>query len=185
MEPQFFENPSQFRKWLAKNHQTQTELLVGLYKVGSGKPSISWSESVDEALCFGWIDGIRKSIDDKSYTIRFTPRKPTSIWSAVNIKKIEELTKKGLMQPVGLAAFQRRKEEKSGVYIHENEAKKLSLAFEKKFKANKTAWDFFTTQAPSYQKLIIGWIMGAKQEATQLSRLEKAIAESELQKRMR
>ncbi|RZK56808.1 MAG: bacteriocin-protection protein [Pedobacter sp.] len=185
MEPQFFENPSLFRKWLAKNHQTEKELLVGFYKVGSGKPSMSWSESVDEALCFGWIDGIRKSIDDKSYTIRFTPRKQTSIWSAVNIKKMEELTGKGLMQPAGLAAFKHRKEEKSRIYIHENEAKKLSSAFAKKFKANKKAWDFFTTQAPSYQKLIIGWIMGAKQEATQLSRLEKAIAESELQKRMR
>jgi uncharacterized protein YdeI (YjbR/CyaY-like superfamily) len=116
---------------------------------------MSWSESVDEALCFGWIDGIRKSIDDKSYTIRFTPRKPTSIWSAVNIKKMEELTKKGLMQPAGLAAFQYRKEEKSKVYIHENEAKKLSLTFEKKFKTNKKAWEYFIVQAPSYQKLII------------------------------
>lgn len=185
MEPQFFENPSLFRKWLAKNHQTEKELLVGFYKVGSGKPSMSWSESVDEALCFGWIDGIRKSIDDKSYTIRFTPRKPTSIWSAVNIKKMEELTEKGLMQPAGLAAFKHRKEEKSKIYIHENEAKKLSSAFEKKFKANKKAWHFFSNQAPSYQKLIIGWIMGAKQEITQLSRLEKAIAESANQVRLK
>ncbi|WP_316768367.1 YdeI/OmpD-associated family protein [Pedobacter frigiditerrae] len=185
MEAQFFENPLLFRKWLAKNHQTKTELLVGFYKIGSGTPSMSWPQSVDEALCFGWIDGIRKSIDDKSYTIRFTPRKSTSIWSAVNIKKMDELTKKGLMQPAGLAAFQHRKEDKSRVYIHENEAKILSADFEKKFRTNKKAWDFFSTQAPSYQKLIIGWIMGAKQEATQLSRLEKAIAESELQKRMR
>ncbi|TCC89423.1 bacteriocin-protection protein [Pedobacter frigiditerrae] len=185
MEPQFFEKPTLFREWLKKNHQTKTELLVGFYKVGSGTPSMSWPESVDEALCFGWIDGIRKSIDEKSYTIRFTPRKPTSIWSGINIKKMDELIKKGLMQPAGLTAFQHRKEEKSGVYIHENEARKLNLAFGEKFKANKKAWDFFSTQAPSYQKLIIGWIMGAKQEATQLSRLEKAIAESELLKRMR
>jgi len=185
MEPQFFEKPSGFREWLEKNHQTEKELLVGFYKVGSGTPSMSWPESVDEALCFGWIDGIRKSIDDTSYTIRFTPRKPTSIWSAINIKKMDELIKKGLMQPAGLAAFQHRKEEKSRVYIHENKAKKLSTDFEKKFKANKKAWEYFSKQAPSYQKLIIGWIMGAKQEATQLSRLEKTIAESEKLTRLR
>lgn len=185
MEPQFFDKHSKLRKWLAKNHQTKTELLVGFYKIGSGKPSMSWPESVDEALCFGWIDGVRKSIDDKSYSIRFTPRKSTSIWSAINIKKMDELIKKDLMQPAGLVAFQHRKEEKSRVYIHENEARKLSEDFEKKFKTNKKAWDFFSTQAPSYQKLIIGWIISAKQEATQLSRLKKAITESENLTRLR
>ena len=101
----FFAKQSGFRNWLKKNHRKETELIVGFYKVGSGKPSITWSQSVDEALCFGWIDGVRTSIDKESYQIRFTPRKPTSIWSAINIKKVEVLTKQGLMQPAGLASF--------------------------------------------------------------------------------
>src|SRR5476649_488337 len=122
----FFPKPSDFRKWLLKNHKKETELLVGFYKVGSGKPSITWPQSVDEALCFGWIDGVRKSIDAESYSIRFTPRKHTSIWSAVNIKKMEELIEKELMQPAGLAIFQKRTENKSMIYAYENEAKKLS-----------------------------------------------------------
>ena len=185
MEAKFFTDPIAFRQWLLENHQTQKELLIGFYKVNSGKPCMSWPQSVDEALCFGWIDGIRKSIDDKSYTIRFTPRKPTSIWSAVNIKKMDDLTKKGLMQPAGLAAFQHRKEEKSRIYIHKNEAKTLSTDFETRFKLNKKAWEYFIVQAPSYQKLMIGWIMGAKQHVTQLSRLEKVINESEKLVRLR
>jgi uncharacterized protein YdeI (YjbR/CyaY-like superfamily) len=115
----FFSKQSEFRKWLAKNHRKETELLVGFYKVDSGKPSMTWSQSVDEALCFGWIDGVRTSIDKDSYQIRFTPRKPTSIWSSVNIKKIEALTKQGLMQPAGLASFENRKEHKSKIYSYE------------------------------------------------------------------
>src|SRR6478735_2031721 len=107
MTPTFFATQSDFRKWLQKNHKTETELNVGFYKVGSGKPSMTWSQSVDEALCFGWIDGVRKSIDADSYQIRFTPRKASSIWSAVNVKKVEELTKQGLMQPAGIAAFEK------------------------------------------------------------------------------
>ncbi len=184
MEPTFFATPTDFRNWLTKNHQAEKELLVGFYKVGSGKPSISWSESVDQALCFGWIDGVRKSIDDQSYTIRFTPRKTTSIWSAVNIKKIEELTVKGLMQPTGLIAFEKRKAEKSVIYAYENEAKTLAPAYEKTFRQSKKAWDFFNAQAPSYRKTMIAWIMNAKQETTQLSRLEKTIAVSAELKRM-
>ena len=184
MTPTFFAKSSDFRKWLPKNHKTHTELLVGFYKVNSGKASMTWPQSVDEALCFGWIDGVRKRIDDESYSIRFTPRKPTSIWSAVNIKKIEELTQKGLMQPAGLAAFEKRTENKSKIYAYENEPAKLSPIFEKTFKANKKAWAFFNAQAPSYQKTMIHWIMRAKQEATQLSRLEKTIAESDRQKRL-
>jgi uncharacterized protein YdeI (YjbR/CyaY-like superfamily) len=184
MFPKFFAKQSDFRKWLAKNHKTHTELLVGFYKVNSGKASMTWPQSVDEALCFGWIDGVRKRIDDESYSIRFTPRKPTSIWSAVNIKKIEDLTQKGLMQPAGLAAFETRTENKSKIYAYENEPAKLSPDFEKTFKAKNKAWAFFTDQAPSYQKTMIHWIMRAKQEATKLSRLEKTIAESENQKRV-
>jgi uncharacterized protein YdeI (YjbR/CyaY-like superfamily) len=184
MFPIFFAKQSDFRKWLAKNHKTHTELLVGFYKVGSSKPSMTWPQSVDEALCFGWIDGVRKRIDDESYSIRFTPRKPTSIWSAVNIKKIEDLSQKSLMQPAGLAAFEKRSENKSKIYAYENEQTNLSPEFEKTFKANKNAWAFFTAQAPSYQKTMMHWIMRAKQEATQLSRLEKTISVSENQKRV-
>lgn len=184
MTPTFFAKSSDFRKWLAKNHLTCTELLVGFYKVDSGKASMTWPQSVDEALCFGWIDGVRKRIDDDSYSIRFTPRKATSIWSAVNIKKIEDLTQKGLIQPAGLAAFEKRTEHRSSVYAYENEPAKLSPEFEKTFKAHKKAWAFFTAQAPSYQKTIIHWIMSAKQDATRRSRLDKTIAESEKQKRL-
>ena len=185
MTPTFFAKSSDFRKWLAKNHLTCTELLVGFYKVDSGKPSMTWPQSVDEALCFGWIDGVRKRIDDDSYSIRFTPRKATSIWSAVNIKKIEDLTQKGLMQPAGLAAFEKRTEHRSRIYAYETEPAKLSAKFEKAFKANKNAWAFFTAQALSYQKTVVHWIMRAKQESTQLSRLEKTITESADQKRLR
>jgi uncharacterized protein YdeI (YjbR/CyaY-like superfamily) len=184
MKPNFFETGGEFRKWLNKNHKKETELLVGFYKVGSGKPSMTWSESVDEALCFGWIDSVRKSIDDKRYTIRFTPRKPTSIWSAVNIKKMEDLTGKGLVQPAGLAAYEKKKENRSKIYTYEKAPVKLDSNYERSFKANKNAWIFFQSQAPSYQRVIINWIMSAKQQVTQLSRLKKAIDSSQSGKRL-
>jgi uncharacterized protein YdeI (YjbR/CyaY-like superfamily) len=179
MAATFFATQACFRKWLMKNHKKERELLVGFYKVGSGKPSITWPQSVDEALCFGWIDGVRTSIDEHSYQIRFTQRRPDSIWSAVNIKKIEALTKQGFMQPAGLAAFEKRKVAKSAIYSHENEAAKLTSEFEKQFKANKKAWAYFQSLAPSYKKLSVHWIMGAKQQGTQLKRLQQVIAESE------
>jgi len=184
MTPIFFPNKSEFRKWLEKNHQKEKELLVGFYKVTSGKPSMTWSESVDQALCFGWIDGVRKSIDKDSYTIRFTPRKTSSIWSAINIQKMEDLTKAGLMTDAGLKAFSFRTENKSKIYSHEKEPVPLLESYEEEFKSNKTAWEFFEKQAPSYKKVMIHWIMSAKQEKTQLSRLEKTILESEKQKRV-
>lgn len=179
MTATFFAKQSDFRKWLKKNHKKETELLVGFYKVDSGKPSMTWSQSVDEALCFGWIDGVRKSIDKDSYQIRFTQRKPTSIWSAINIKKIEELTKQGLMQPAGLASFEKRKEAKSRVYSHEKEEVSFTENFEKQFKANKKAWAYFQSLAPSYKKTSIHWVITAKQEATQLKRLHQLIEDSE------
>ena len=178
MNPIFFSNQFEFRKWLEENHLKEVELFVGFYKTSSGKPSLTWSQSVDQALCFGWIDGVRKSIDNESYCIRFTPRRKTSIWSDVNIKKVEELTKQGLMHPAGLLAYGYRKVEKSGIYSFESEIKVLSDSFEIQFNANKKAWDFFNKQAPSYKKTIIHWIMSAKQEKTQLSRLEKVILAS-------
>ena len=184
MTPIFFLNKSEFRKWLEKNYQKEKELLVGFYKVTSGKPSMTWSESVDQALCFGWIDGVRKSIDKDSYTIRFTPRKTSSIWSAINIQKMEDLTKAGLMTDAGLKAFSFRTENKSKIYSHEKEPVPLLESYEEEFKSNKIAWEFFEKQAPSYKKVMIHWIMSAKQEKTQLSRLEKTILESEKQKRV-
>lgn len=184
MKPLFFSSQLEFRKWLNKNHKKETELLVGFYKVGSGKPSMTWSQSVDEALCFGWIDGIRKSLDEVSYCIRFTPRRPTSVWSIININKVKKLTEQGLMKPAGQEVFRKRKKEKSGIYSFENDAKIFTENFENTFMANKKAWAFFTIQAPSYKKTIIHWIMTAKQEKTRLTRLDKTITESEKQKRL-
>lgn len=184
MKPIFFSNSKSFRTWLTKNHAKKTELLVGFYKVGTGKSSMTWSESVDQALCFGWIDGVRKSMDDERYTIRFTPRKPTSIWSDINIKKITALRKKGLMTAAGEKAFSLRKENKSGVYSHENETQDLSAELKKIFKANKKSWNFFMEQAPSYKKRIIHWIMSAKLAPTKLTRLQKTISMSANEKRV-
>jgi len=176
--PTFFAKQSDFRKWLQKNHKKETELLVGFYKVDSGKPSMTWSQSVDEALCFGWIDGVRKSIDKDSYQIRFTQRKSTSIWSAINIKKIEELTKQGLMEPAGLASFEKRTEGKSKIYSYEKEKVELTQNFKKLFKANKKAWNYFQSLAPSYRKVSAHWVMSAKQETTQIKRLNQLISDS-------
>lgn len=181
----FFPNSKDFRKWLQKNHKKETELIVGFYKVGSDKRSMTWSESVDQALCFGWIDGVRKSIDTKSYCIRFTPRKSTSIWSAVNIKKVEELIKAGLMTTDGQKAFSLRTEKKSKIYSYEKEAVTLDSKYEKLFKKNKLAWDFFTKQAPFYKKVMVHWIMNAKKEETRISRLANTISKSAQQRRMK
>lgn len=184
MAPIFFATAEEFRKWLEENHMKEKEILVGYYKKDTGKLSMTWSESVDQALCFGWIDGVRRSIDVESYCNRFTPRKPGSTWSLINIKKVEELTKAGLMTSEGQKAFEARKEEKTGVYSHEKEII-LDSVYEKEFKAHKNAWAFFEKQAPSYKKVIIHWLMSAKQEKTRLSRLEKVIRESEQLKRLK
>ncbi|MGA8806301.1 MAG: YdeI/OmpD-associated family protein [Thermoanaerobaculia bacterium] len=178
MPPHFFKTPADFRKWLAKNHSSATELLVGFYKKDSGKPSITWPESVDEALCFGWIDGVRRRIDDVSYSIRFTPRKKTSTWSAINIVRVAELTKLGRMQPAGLRAFEHRREEKSAIYSYENEARTLAAEDEKKLRANKKAWEFFNAQPPGYRRLSIYWITSAKKEETRARRLATLIDDS-------
>jgi uncharacterized protein YdeI (YjbR/CyaY-like superfamily) len=175
MEPTFFKSPSSFRKWLEQHHSTKKELLVGFYKKATGRPSITWPESVDQALCFGWIDGIRRTIDDQSYTIRFTPRKATSNWSNVNIKRANELIDQGLMKPAGIKAFEARREYKSGIYSYEQRRPELPAPYEKKLKENKAAWDFFQAQPAGYRKQIFWWIVGAKQEETRLKRLEKLI----------
>lgn len=183
MQHHFFAKQEDFRKWLEENHAKEAELLVGYYKIETKKPSMTWSQSVDQALCFGWIDGVRKTIDSESYSVRFTPRRPTSIWSAVNIQKVEELTQKGLMQASGLAAFAKRQEHKSKIYAYEKESVSLDETFETQFKANDKAWQFFQSQAPSYKKVVIHWIMSAKQEATKISRLQKIITDSEAGRR--
>ena len=184
MNPKFFKTPAAFRKWLATHHASEKELWVGFYKKDTGKASITWPESVDEALCFGWIDGVRKRIDDESYKIRFSPRRPTSIWSSVNIKRATELTALGLMQPAGLKAFKARREYRSGIYAYEQRSAELVEPYAGKFKRNKTAWQFFQAQPPYYRKMMNWWIVSAKQEATRLKRLDKLIEESSAGRRL-
>lgn len=185
MKPIFFKTQSELRKWFEKNHRSEQELILGYYKKSTGKETVSWSESVDQALCFGWIDSVRKSIDEESYQIRFTSRKPNSIWSNVNIKKVNELTDRGLMLPIGIEAFNKRKEHKSGVYAFENEEQQLHEAFEKQFKANKKAWEFFNQQPAGYKKLALHYVMTAKLEATRNKRFQDLVADSEAGLRMR
>jgi uncharacterized protein YdeI (YjbR/CyaY-like superfamily) len=178
MKIKFFKTPNDFRKWLERHHATERELWVGYYKKDSGKPSITWPESVDQALCFGWIDGIRKSVDALSYATRFTPRKTKSTWSVVNIKRAQELGEQGLMQPAGLAAFAARTENRSGIYAYEQRSDKLAAPYEKRLRQNKAAWDFFQAQTPSYRKLASWWVVSAKKEETRLKRLAKLIEDS-------
>lgn len=172
----FFASANDFRLWLTEHYHIADELIVGFWKVGCGKASMTWSESVDQALCFGWIDGVRRSIDAESYCIRFTPRRPKSIWSAVNIRKVEQLTDAGLMLPAGLKAFSLRKPENSAIYSFENEAQELSPDLQSRFASHTDAFQFFNRQAPSYRKTIICWVMSAKQETTRTNRLTKLIA---------
>lgn len=176
MKPTFFETPEAFRAWLTKNHATAKELLVGFYKKGSKRPSITWPESVDEALCYGWIDGVRKGIDEASYSIRFTPRKIGSIWSNVNVDRVRALADR--MQPAGLKAFEARKEAKSGIYSHEQDSVELPEPYQKLLKANEQAHAFFEKQAGSYRKAAIWWVASAKKEETRQKRLGSLIAYS-------
>jgi uncharacterized protein YdeI (YjbR/CyaY-like superfamily) len=179
-KPTFFPTPSSFRTWLEAHHDQFQELFVGFHKKSSGKPSITWPESVDVALCFGWIDGVRRSLGETSYTIRFTPRRPTSTWSAVNIKRIQQLKKKGLMHPAGLKAFAARSAKKSGIYSYEQrKSAQFTRQQEKQFLANKTAWEFFRSQAPWYQRVCAYWVISAKREETKLKRLSLLIEHSQ------
>jgi uncharacterized protein YdeI (YjbR/CyaY-like superfamily) len=179
MAPIFFPTATAFRDWLEAHAATATELLVGFHKVGSGRPSMSWSESVDEALCFGWIDGVRKRVDDASYTIRFTPRKADSIWSAINIAKIERLQAEGRMTPVGIAAFERRTDERSKIYSYEQAAPaELSPAEVRAFKRNGAAWRYFENAPPGYRQQMLHRICSAKRPETRAARLDKLIAAS-------
>jgi uncharacterized protein YdeI (YjbR/CyaY-like superfamily) len=186
MEPTFFPTPADLRAWLERNHEKETELLVGFYKKGSGKPSITWPELVDEALCFGWIDGIRRRIDDESYTIRLTPRKSTSTWSSVNIRRVEELANEGRMRPGGLAAFERRSKQRSGIYAYEQRRQaKLEPDQEREFRANAAAWSFFQAQPAGYRQTATYWVVTAKREETRRKRLATLIDDSANGRRLR
>jgi uncharacterized protein YdeI (YjbR/CyaY-like superfamily) len=184
MKPTFFKGQNELRKWFEKNHHKEKEIWVGFYKKDSGKANYSWSQSVDQALCFGWIDGIRKSIDEYSYMIRFTPRNSKSNWSAINIKKIKELTKLGLMDPAGVEAYKKREDKRSEVYSFEQDKVKLSKKYELIFKSNKRAWKFFQSLPPSTKKPSIWWLMSAKKEETKLRRLDILIKSSEKEEKI-
>jgi uncharacterized protein YdeI (YjbR/CyaY-like superfamily) len=179
MKPRFFATPAAFRTWLERNHATETELLVGFHKRATGTPCMTWPESVDEALCFGWIDAVRRRIDANSYSIRFTRRKPTSIWSANNVRKVEALRAAGKMQPAGERAFAQRKAHKTAVYSFERtEAAVLPPTYAGRFRANKAAHAYFEAQPPWYRRTSIHWVISAKKEETRERRLATLIADS-------
>jgi uncharacterized protein YdeI (YjbR/CyaY-like superfamily) len=178
VKPIFFKSAAEFRAWLELNHDQVSELLVGFYRRESGRGGIAYPEALDEALCFGWIDGVRKRCDEDSYTIRFTPRKPGSIWSAVNTRRVGELIKLGRMHPAGQSAFDGRDAKKTNKYSYERETCKLEGVYEKRFRANKKAWVFYRAQAPWYRRTACFWVVSAKREETRLRRLEKLIADS-------
>ena len=184
MKPHFFRSPVEFRTWLARNHALAPELWVGFYKASAGKKGITYAEALDEALCYGWIDAVRKSLDAKRWTIRFTPRKPTSIWSVINIGHVKRLTKSARMKPPGLNAFTRRDKKKSRIYSYEAKNAPFDPAHEKLFKANRKAWNFFRAQSPSYQKVARWRIAWAKQDETKLQRLKRLIEASQREEKL-
>ena len=182
--PKFFRAPPNFRKWLEKNHATATELWVGYYKKDSGRPSITWAESVDEALCFGWIDGVRRRIDEIRYQIRFSPRRRRSIWSTINVKRARQLTKEKRMRPAGVRAFAARLANRSGIYSYEQRPAEMPAKYAKTIKKNKTAWDFFQAQPPSYRKMITWYVVSPKKDETRAQRIAKLIRASAKRKRL-
>jgi uncharacterized protein YdeI (YjbR/CyaY-like superfamily) len=173
-KPAFFPTAGDFRRWLEANHETAPELLVGFWKKSSGKPSIDWPQARDEALCFGWIDGIRKSLGEDAYTIRFTPRRKGSIWSKVNVERFNALTAEGFMKPAGTRAYEENKH-KSGLYSYENEQKELTAAEEKLFRKNKAAWADWQKRPPGYRKVVLHWVTSAKRAETRAKRLATLI----------
>ena len=185
MTLRFFPTSAAFRKWLVANHDKANELWVGYYKKSSGKPSITWPESVDEALSFGWIDGIRKSIDGDSFKIRFTPRRRGSTWSAVNLRNVERLIKEQRMEPAGMTAYAARKEYRSGTYSYEQRSPELVEPYAGEFKRHVAAWKFFAAQPPSYRKMMNWFIVSAKREETRAKRLAQLIVASEKGQRLR
>ena len=186
MEPTFFATPDDFRAWLQVHHESATELLVGFHKKATGRPSITWPQSVDQALCFGWIDGVRHSLGDESYTIRFTPRKARSTWSAVNVRRFGELREADLVAPAGLQAFERRSDDRTAIYSYEqHKTAELGEAFEARFRADAAAWEWFQAQAPSYRRTATYWVVSAKRAETRERRLAELIADSAAGRRIR
>jgi uncharacterized protein YdeI (YjbR/CyaY-like superfamily) len=183
-KPKFFSTPIKFREWLEQNYNKKSALLVGLHKKSSGKKTLTYAEALDEALCFGWIDGVRKNFDESSYTIRFSPRKPKSIWSRINVNHVERLKKEGRMMPSGLAVFARKEDKRTGIYSFENAPRELPGNYLKTFRANKEAWKFFSAQPPGYRRLAVFWVVSAKREETQDRRLKELIATSANQVRL-
>jgi uncharacterized protein YdeI (YjbR/CyaY-like superfamily) len=178
MKIRFFNSSSEFREWLETNHEHSEELILGFYKKGSGKQGISYAESVDEALCFGWIDGLRKNLDPISYSIRFTPRKKKSIWSLANLRRVDRLKASGRMKPAGLESHSVRDPAKTGIYSFENATRKLALDEERKFMLEENAWDFFQKQTSSYRRMAIWWIVSANKDETRARRLSLLIKDS-------
>jgi uncharacterized protein YdeI (YjbR/CyaY-like superfamily) len=174
----FFEDAAAFRAWLEANHDTPQVLNLGYYKKGSGRPSITYPESVDEALCFGWIDGVRRSIDEHSYSVRFTQRRPGSIWSAKNVTRAQELIADGRMAAPGLAVFDARDPNRTNMYSSEQQTVRFDAAFEAQFRENEAAWAYFYAKAPGYRRVATWWVMSARQEATRLRRLATLIEDS-------
>jgi uncharacterized protein YdeI (YjbR/CyaY-like superfamily) len=185
MKPRYFKSQADFRAWLEKHHAVDRELWIGFYKKSSGKDGLAYAEAVDQALCFGWIDGIKKRVDDDSFMHRFTPRTRTSSWSLVNTKRVAELTELGLMAEPGLEAFRSRDQKRSGIYLYEQRPRDLDPVYERRFKANGRAWTFFQAQPPGYRRLVTMWIMSAKKEETRLKRLEAIMKASAEEKRTR
>jgi uncharacterized protein YdeI (YjbR/CyaY-like superfamily) len=180
----FFPSQARFRAWLRKNGAKAAELLVAPHKAGSGKGGLTYPQALDEALCAGWIDGVRKNLDATSYTVRFTPRKAKSYWSAVNVRHFERLSKEGRIQPKGLAAFRARDAAETARYSFERAASKLDAAQERAFRANRKAWDYFQSQAPWYRRTATFWVTSARQEETRARRLATLIADSGRGKRI-
>jgi len=175
----YFDSPAAFRRWLEAHHDTATELVIGFHKRHTGRPSLSWAESVDEALCFGWIDGIRRRVDDERYTIRFTPRRSTSIWSLINIRRVTALAEAGRMRPAGLRAFEQRRPGRSGLYSFEQGGNRtLTDAELERFRSNRAAWTFFEAQPPGYRRVATHWVLSAKREDTRARRLGTLITDS-------
>ncbi len=174
--PRYFATQAAWRAWLERNHAKSEELWVGFHRVSTGRPSITWPQSVDEALCFGWIDGLRRGIDETCYAIRFTPRKPTSIWSRVNVKRFGELSKLGLVRAAGHAAFSKKVEHRSGLYGHEQAKKVPDQKVEKVLKADARVWRWYAAQTPGYRWLASHWVTQAKREETRVRRLATLIA---------
>ena len=184
VRPLFFKSPAELRQWFEKQQATADELLVGFHKKGTGKPTLTWPESVAEALCFGWIDGIRRKLDEDRYTIRFTPRRPGSRWSAINIKMMAALEAEGRMTPAGRAVFEARKDKQSPGYSYERREAAFDAPRLKAFQKNKAAWAFFEAQPPGYRRIITWWVMSAKQEDTRDRRLTKLIESYAAKKRI-